>query len=214
MDTKNPAFAEGISRPPSRIRTRSETVKDTLEDHGVLLRHLILTINGGTDPESSEEVQGLNHFIRTGMLQIFNETRALRQTVQELHSRIGDLEAQLKEQRKKDPFSTPPNPKPEEPTPRAGTSYGMPQFANTTTPRDPPPHPTWGAPRARGRNPSSQRTESLSPPRRTTRDRSQTRGRSRSPKSKMPQPDAYEGKRGVAARQYFTKVLAYFDANE
>src|SRR5271154_406686 len=30
----------------------------------------------------------------------------------------------------------------------------------------------------------------------------------------MPRPEAYKGKRGTAAKQYFTKVLAYFDAHE
>src|SRR5271154_2986405 len=95
MDTKNPAFAEGVSRPPSRVLTRSEAVKDTLEDHGVLLRHLILTINGGTDPDG-EEVQGLNHFLRTGMLQTFNEIRALHSTVSILLAKVEELEEKAK----------------------------------------------------------------------------------------------------------------------
>src|SRR5271154_2341118 len=153
MDSKNPAFAEGVSRPPSRVRTRSEAVKDTLEDHGVLLRHLILTINGGTNPEG-EEIQGLNHFLQTGVLQNFNEIRILRSTVLTLLVKVEELEKATKAE----PFDphTPPNPKTEEPTPRAGTTrgtHGYPRF-ETTTPRHPPPHrdtepPQWGIPRGR-----------------------------------------------------------------
>src|SRR5271154_349274 len=101
MDTKNPAFAEGASCPPSRVRTRSEAVKDTLEDHGVLLRHLILTINRGVDPEG-ETVQGLNHFLRTGMLQTFNEIRTLRSTMSTLLAKVEELEEKTKGT---DPFS-------------------------------------------------------------------------------------------------------------
>ena len=209
MATKS-AFAEGSSRPPSRVRTRAETQADTLEDHGILLRHLILTINGGKD-EDGDDVQGLNHFLRSGLPQIYNQLLTMRGEIQTLQTQLEETKKLVAEQKSKNPFTTPPNapPKPEDPTPRQGGTW---EKLRTTTPpfatkRDPSPiHPPFPRGRTHHRHPSSHRSASV-------QEQSPPRQRNYSPKSKIPKPDAYEGKRGSSAKQYFTKVLAYFDAH-
>src|SRR3984957_18312845 len=138
MASKAP-FAKGSSRPPSRVRTRAETQADTLEDHGILLRHLILTINGGKD-EDGDDVQGLNHFLRSGLPQIYNQVLTMRGEIQTLQTQLEETKKLVTEQKSRNPFTTPPNTplKPEDPTPQPGGTWGMPPF-ETTTPKGEPP---------------------------------------------------------------------------